>query len=93
MHSLNSHDHQAGQIRGCKAIRHICLWLAMPPGYELYVDTASLVSHKWLIGLYADRNQVDNLSTGLRQHLSGVIGETILSQRPGSVEQERVIIG
>ena len=65
----------------------------MPPGYELYVDTALLVFRKWLIGLYADRNQVDNLSIGLRQHLSDVIGETISSQRPGSVEQERVIIG
>ena len=63
------------------------------PGYELYVDTALLVFRKWLIGLYANRNQVDNLSIGLRQHLSDVIGETILSQRPGSVEQERVIIG
>jgi hypothetical protein len=86
MHSFNSHDHRAGQIRGCKAIRHICIWLTMPPGYELYVDTASLVFHKRLIDLYADRNRVDNLSIGLRQHLSGVIGETTLSQRPGSVE-------
>jgi len=70
-----------------------CLWLTMPPGYELYVDSASLVFHKWLVGLYADRNQVDNLSIGLCQHLYGVIGETTLSQRPGSVEQERAIIG
>ena len=67
--------------------------MTMPLGYELYVDTASLVFYKWLIGLCADRNQVENLSIGLRQHLSGVIGETTLSQRPGSVEQERVIIG
>ena len=88
MHSLNPHDHRAGQIQGCKAIRHISLWLTMPLGYELYVDTASLVFHKWLIGLYADRDQLDNPGISLRRHLSSVLGEITLTQRLGSAENK-----
>ena len=60
----------------------------MLPGNELYVDTASLVFHKWLIGLYANRDQVDNPGISLRQRLSGVIGEIVLTQRLGSAENE-----